>query len=91
MVKRDMFFTLVILFMSFTSQSLCQQLEIYNQLSIEKAIDIALEKNRDIINAEKETNKADYQIIEAASAALPQLSRRGGPACPRHRGRWRWP
>jgi len=73
-VKRNMLSTLVILLMTFTFQALCEQTESYHQLSLEQAIDIALEKNRDIINTEKETNKADYQIIEAASAALPQIS-----------------
>lgn len=73
-MKGNILFTLVILFMFLTSQAFCAQQESYHKLSLEQAIDIALEKNRDIINADKETNKADYQIIEAASAALPQIS-----------------
>ena len=73
-MKENMLFTLVILFMSLTSQNLCAQTDSYHQLSIEQAINIALEKNKDIFNAEKETSKADYQIIEAASAALPQIN-----------------
>lgn len=73
-MKGNMLFTPVILFIFLTSQAFCAQQESYHKLSLEQAIDIALEKNRDIINADKETNKADYQIIEAASAAFPQIS-----------------
>jgi len=73
-VNTKLRFTLVILLMVFASKYVLAQPESYNQLTLENAIKIALEKNRDIMNAEEETNKAKYRIIEAASGALPQVN-----------------
>ena len=62
-----------ILLIFFASHSVWGQTENYHDLTLENAIEIALVKNRDIQNAEEETDKAKYQIIEAASGALPQV------------------
>jgi outer membrane protein len=43
-------------------------------LTLEKAISMALEQNRDILIADQERYKADAQIAEAWSGALPQIS-----------------
>ena len=43
-------------------------------LTLDNAISVAIENNRDIANAEEETTKANYQITEAASAAFPQIN-----------------
>jgi len=45
-----------------------------SNLTVENAIDIALEKNKDILKAEEEVNKANFQIMEAASGAYPQIN-----------------
>lgn len=73
MVKGKVLFIHFILLMAFTSQTLWAQAEGYRQLTLENAIQTALIKNRDIIIAQEEISKADYQIMEAASGALPQL------------------
>ncbi len=67
-------FTLVILLILIAPQYIWAQTESYLQLKLENAIKIALVKNRDIKNAEEETNKAKYRIIEAASGAFPQIN-----------------
>lgn len=43
-------------------------------LTIDEAVAVALEKNRDIITAKEEMNKANYRIMEAASGAMPQVN-----------------
>jgi outer membrane protein TolC len=43
-------------------------------LTLDKAISIALEQNRDVLIADQDRNKADAQIAEARSGAFPQLS-----------------
>ena len=43
-------------------------------LTLDKAISIALEQNRDILIADQDREKADAQIAEARSGAFPQLS-----------------
>ena len=43
-------------------------------LTLDKAISIALEQNRDILIAGEDRSKADAQIAEARSGAFPQLS-----------------
>ncbi len=43
-------------------------------LTLDKAIDIALSQNRDILIANQDRYKADAQIAEARSGAFPQLS-----------------
>jgi outer membrane protein len=46
-------------------------------LSLEQAISLALERNRDVLIAEQDRYKADAQIGEAKSGAFPQLSLSG--------------
>jgi outer membrane protein len=43
-------------------------------LTLDKAISIALEQNRDILIADEDRSKAEAQIAEARSGAFPQLS-----------------
>jgi outer membrane protein TolC len=43
-------------------------------LTLDKAISIALEQNRDILIADQDRSKAEAQIAEARSGAFPQLS-----------------
>jgi outer membrane protein len=43
-------------------------------LTLEKALTMALEQNRDLIIAGKDRDKAAAQVVEARSGALPQLS-----------------
>lgn len=43
-------------------------------LTVQKAVSIALNNNRDIINAREEVHRADYRITEAASSAFPQIN-----------------
>lgn len=47
-------------------------------LTLEKSISIALQQNRDVLIAEQDRYKADAQVGEAWSGALPQLSISGG-------------
>lgn len=47
--------------------------ESYIDMTIDQAVSVALEHNRDIISAREETVRADFQITEAASAAYPQI------------------
>ena len=46
----------------------------YMDLTLDNAVRIALEQNRDIVKAEEEARKADHQITEAASGAYPQIN-----------------
>ena len=46
----------------------------YVNVDIDRAVQIALEKNRDIIQSREEVTRASLQITEAASAAYPQIS-----------------
>ncbi|MFC1552668.1 TolC family protein [Candidatus Latescibacterota bacterium] len=50
------------------------QAQEYYDLTLDQAIRIAAEKNRDIINAKEDVKKAGFQITEAASAAYPSLN-----------------
>lgn len=43
-------------------------------LTLDKAVAIALEKNRDVLIADQERYKADAQVAEARSGAFPHLS-----------------
>lgn len=43
-------------------------------LTLDKAISIALEQNRDVLIAEEDRSRADAQIAETRSGAFPQLS-----------------
>ncbi len=49
------------------------QVRSYMDLTLNKAIAIAKENNRDIANAQEENIKSGYRITEAASAAFPQI------------------
>ncbi len=64
---------LIFALMAFPVRESLAQLASFQNLDIENAIGIALEKNRDVKNALEETRKADYQILEAASGAMPQV------------------
>ena len=46
----------------------------YLNLTVERAVSIALDKNRDIQDAREENVRAGLQITEAASAAFPELN-----------------
>lgn len=48
--------------------------EQYMNLTLDHAVRIALEQNRDIVKADEEARKADHQITEAASTAYPQIN-----------------
>jgi len=50
------------------------QTEAFHQVTLEKAISIALEENRDISVADEESRKAHYRIVEAASQGMPQVN-----------------
>ncbi|MBN1292748.1 MAG: TolC family protein [Candidatus Latescibacteria bacterium] len=50
------------------------QTDKFLNLTMERAISISLENNREISNAQEERIKADFQITEAASAAFPQIN-----------------
>lgn len=43
-------------------------------LTVQEAVNIALRNNRDILNAQEEMKRADYQVTEAASGAYPQIN-----------------
>ncbi|RPH32915.1 TolC family protein, partial [bacterium] len=43
-------------------------------ITLEKALSLALEQNRDVLMADQERYKADAQVSEARSGAFPQLS-----------------
>lgn len=46
----------------------------YVNVDIDRAVDIALEHNRDIINSREEVTRSRLQITEAFSAALPKIT-----------------
>ena len=46
----------------------------YVNVDIDRAVDIALENNRDIIQSREEIVRARLQITEAVSMALPKIS-----------------
>jgi len=48
--------------------------ENYIDLTLDRAVEIALKNNRDIITAKEETRRARFRITEAASAAFPQIN-----------------
>jgi outer membrane protein len=52
----------------------CLAQDKYEGLTIERAVMVALQKNRDLINANDEHRKSDYRITEAISAAYPQVT-----------------
>ncbi len=43
-------------------------------LTLDRAVDVALENNREIIKAREETKRAKFQVTEAAAAAYPQIN-----------------
>lgn len=48
--------------------------ESYVGLTQDKAVTVALQKNRDLLNAVDEVQKSNYRISEAASGAFPQIT-----------------
>jgi len=46
----------------------------YLDLTLDKAIDIAVQNNRDVKKAADEIEKSKWQIVEAASGAFPQIN-----------------
>ena len=48
--------------------------ESYIDITLDRAISVALEKNKDITNAREDAVKANLQITEAASAAYPAIN-----------------
>ncbi len=68
------FTSVSVLLMPLFSFSFYARAQSYLDLTLEKTVAIALEKNRDVVKSKEETFKADFQIIEAASAAFPQVN-----------------
>lgn len=62
------------LFLVYFSAPVLAETQAYTEITEDKCIKIALEKNKDIQNAQDETLKADYRIMEAASSAYPQIN-----------------
>ena len=62
------------MFTVFLSQRVQAQTQSYMDLTLDRAITVTIENNRDISNAVEETTKADHQITEATSAAYPQIN-----------------
>ena len=48
--------------------------ESYVGLTQDKAVTVALQKNRDLLNAADEVQKSNYRITEATSGAFPQIT-----------------
>lgn len=48
--------------------------ESYLDMTLERAISVALEQNKDVTNAKEDAIKASLQITEAASAAYPSIN-----------------
>ena len=48
--------------------------ESYLDITLERAISVALEQNKDVTNAKEDAIKANLQITEAASAAYPAIN-----------------
>lgn len=46
----------------------------YLDITLDRAISVALEKNKDVVSAREDAIKAGLQITEAASAAYPQIN-----------------
>lgn len=51
-----------------------QNVATYTDLTLDRALSIAAEKNRDLLDARSELAKAEAQITEAASAAYPSIN-----------------
>ena len=66
--------TIVTLFISTILSSACVEAQSYADITLDQAITIALEKNRDITQAREETFRAKFQITEAASGAYHILN-----------------
>jgi len=62
------------LFIALALGSMSAFADTYIDMTVDDAVSIALTKNRDIQDAFEETQRAKYQITEAASAAYPQIS-----------------
>jgi HAE1 family hydrophobic/amphiphilic exporter-1 len=64
----------LLLFFLFTTISFSQSVEIPNSLTLEQSVELALTRNRDIVSAQKEVDKAKATVGAARSAAFPQLN-----------------
>ena len=69
----------IIVFMLLLSSSFSSMSELYAQndrliLTLDSALEIAKERNRDMLIAGEEINKADAMVSEAWSGALPEIT-----------------
>ena len=64
----------VFLFIAVFARTSMAHAQNYTDMSLEQAISVAEEKNRVIINAREDVEKANFQITEAASAAYPSIN-----------------
>jgi len=71
-VKKTAF--MLLLLSLFNSASYCADYTNLTELTVEKAIKVTIENNREIKDAEEETIRSGLQIIEAASGAFPQIN-----------------
>ncbi len=65
---------ILILFIAVVTSALNASAASYLDLTVDQAVQLAYEKNRDIQDAYEETRRANFQITEAASAAYPQVN-----------------
>jgi len=65
------FIFVFVILLPYTGQA---QVRNYMNLTLDNAITIAKENNRDIANAQEESIKSGYRITEAKSAAFPQIN-----------------
>jgi outer membrane protein len=77
MKKRFTLFIICIAGLTSLSQSQSTQQTEKNNLTLDKAISIALQNNRDILIADQDRYKAEAQISEARSGAFPQINLSG--------------
>ena len=73
-MKRIYILTLVIFLLSFVFAPVRGETESYTDMTIDQAVTFALEQNKDIKDAYEETIRANFQIMEAASGAFPQIN-----------------
>jgi outer membrane protein len=72
-LRNVLFFFSAVLLLALEVQTAWPQ-ESYAGLTQEKAITVALQKNRDLRNARDDLQKSDYRISEALSGAMPQVT-----------------
>ncbi len=73
-MRKSILLAVLLLVMYSVAVSNSVEAQSYIDLTLDRAVAIALEKNRDIIKTKDETVRAGFQIIEAASAAFPQIN-----------------